>query len=173
MSDLNIKKIQPTKGYVLVEPAKSEEKTSSGIILPENEAEKPQHGVVLAVGAADSCCGDDCCDSDGCCDSKGCGEGAGCCETDNHGCESGHCEPSEHKSKESKVSKEMKEDGCCGGSCACGCDDDCCSDSCCDSAPVKVGDKVIYKKWGGNDFKIGDTEYQFLKFEDILAVVSK
>ena len=37
--------------------------------------------------------------------------------------------------------------------------------------PVKKGDTVIYKKWGGNEVKIGDTEYQFLKFEDILAVV--
>ncbi len=39
------------------------------------------------------------------------------------------------------------------------------------SAPVTVGQTVIYKKWGGNEFKIGDTEYQFLKFEDVLAVV--
>jgi chaperonin GroES len=38
-------------------------------------------------------------------------------------------------------------------------------------APVKKGDTVVYKKWGGNDVKIGNTEYQFLKFEDILAVV--
>jgi chaperonin GroES len=38
-------------------------------------------------------------------------------------------------------------------------------------APVKAGDSVIYKKWGGNDVKIGDIEYQFLKFEDILAIV--
>lgn len=38
-------------------------------------------------------------------------------------------------------------------------------------APVKVKDNVIYKKWGGNDFKIGDVEYQFLKFDDLLAVV--
>ncbi len=37
--------------------------------------------------------------------------------------------------------------------------------------PVKVGDTVIYKKWGGNDFKLEDVEYQFLKFEDVLAVV--
>ena len=37
--------------------------------------------------------------------------------------------------------------------------------------PVKKGDTVIYKKWGGNDVKIGDIEYQFLKFEDILATV--
>ena len=37
--------------------------------------------------------------------------------------------------------------------------------------PVKKGDTVIYKKWGGNDVKIGDVEYQVLKFEDILAIV--
>lgn len=38
-------------------------------------------------------------------------------------------------------------------------------------SPVKKGDQVVYKKWGGNDVKIGDTEYQFLKFEDILAII--
>jgi chaperonin GroES len=38
-------------------------------------------------------------------------------------------------------------------------------------APAKKGDSVVYKKWGGNDVKIGDIEYQFLKFEDILAVI--
>jgi len=37
--------------------------------------------------------------------------------------------------------------------------------------PVKVGDKVVYKKWGGNDVKINAVEYQFLKFDDILAVI--
>jgi chaperonin GroES len=40
-------------------------------------------------------------------------------------------------------------------------------------APVKAGDTVIYKKWGGNDFKLDDVEYQFLKFEDVLAVIGK
>ncbi len=38
-------------------------------------------------------------------------------------------------------------------------------------SPVKVGEKVLYKKWGGNDVKINTTEYQFLKFEDILATI--
>lgn len=38
-------------------------------------------------------------------------------------------------------------------------------------SPVKVGDQVVYKKWGGNDVKIMTTEYQFLKFEDILAII--
>lgn len=39
------------------------------------------------------------------------------------------------------------------------------------TSPVKVGDSVVYKKWGGNDVKINTTEYQFLQFEDILAVI--
>ena len=38
-------------------------------------------------------------------------------------------------------------------------------------APAKVGNTVIYKKWGGNDVKFDRIEYQFLKFEDILAVI--
>ncbi len=37
-------------------------------------------------------------------------------------------------------------------------------------APVKVGDTVIYKKWGGNEVKIESKEYLFVKFEDVLAV---
>jgi chaperonin GroES len=97
---LSVKAISPLAGYVLVEPAKQEKQTASGLYLPDSADEKPQHGTVLAVG--DSIW-------------------------------------------ESGV-KELK-------------------------SPVKVGDKVIYKKWGGNDFKIGDVEYQFLKFEDILATI--
>lgn len=118
MSDLNVKKLQPTAGYVLVEPAKAAEKTVSGIILPESDSEKPQYGKVLAVGAA---------------------------------------------------APAKSDDDCCGGGC-CGA-----SGSCCDevAAPVQVGDQVIYKKWGGNEVKIDDVEYQFLKFEDILAVINK
>jgi len=38
-------------------------------------------------------------------------------------------------------------------------------------SPVKVGDSVVYKKWGGNDVKINTIEYQFLQFEDILAII--
>jgi len=99
-TQLDVSKLSPMPGYVLVKPAESEAKTASGIYLPENNDEKPQHGTVLAVG-----------------DSVW----------------------------ESGV-KEVK-------------------------SPVKVKDNVIYKKWGGNDVKIGDVEYQFLKFEDILALV--
>lgn len=39
-------------------------------------------------------------------------------------------------------------------------------------APVKVGDTVIYKKWGGSEVTIDGVEYLFSKFEDILAVVT-
>jgi chaperonin GroES len=38
-------------------------------------------------------------------------------------------------------------------------------------APVKKGDMVLYKKWGGNEIKVDDVEYQILKFEDILATI--
>ena len=36
-------------------------------------------------------------------------------------------------------------------------------------SPVKKGDKVIYKKWGGNEVKFDNKEYLFVKFEDVLA----
>lgn len=38
-------------------------------------------------------------------------------------------------------------------------------------SPVKKGDEVIYKKWGGSEVKIDGEEYLFAKFEDILAVI--
>jgi chaperonin GroES len=38
------------------------------------------------------------------------------------------------------------------------------------SSPCQVGQTVVYKKWGGNEFKIEDKEYLFIKFDDILAV---
>ena len=41
------------------------------------------------------------------------------------------------------------------------------------TSPVKVNDIVIYKKWGGNEVKIGNIEYLFVKFEDVLAVETK
>lgn len=94
--------LQPTAGYFLIEPEAKEERTASGIYLPEGAGEKPQQGTVLAVGA------DDVTDS-----------GA--------------------------VKK----------------------------APAKEGDTVIYKKWGGNEVKIKDQEYLFVKFEDILAIVKE
>jgi chaperonin GroES len=43
-------KITPLADRVLVEPAPAEEKTASGIIIPDTAKEKPQKGVVIAVG---------------------------------------------------------------------------------------------------------------------------
>jgi len=39
------------------------------------------------------------------------------------------------------------------------------------TCPVKKNDQVLYKKWGGNEFKVANKEYQFLKFEDLIAVI--
>lgn len=36
---------------------------------------------------------------------------------------------------------------------------------------VKVGDKVLFSKYSGNEVKIGTEEYTILKQSDILAVV--
>jgi chaperonin GroES len=98
---LTIKSLNPAPGFLLIEPAKQEQKTASGIYLPDSHDEKPQYGTVLAVGG-----------------------------------------PIFNDGKEEK-------------------------------SPAKKGATVVYKKWGGNEVQVGDTEYQFLKFEDILAIVSK
>lgn len=47
MAELNIK---PLADRVIVEPAAAEQKTSGGIIIPDTAKEKPQKGIVLAVG---------------------------------------------------------------------------------------------------------------------------
>jgi chaperonin GroES len=95
-----VKKLQPTPGFVLVEPAKQEKQTASGLYLPDSHNEKPQYGKVLAVGG--------------------------------------------------KLINDR------------GVEVD---------SPAKAGDAVLYKEWGGNEVEIGDTKYQFLKFDDILAIV--
>lgn len=104
MAKTNTSKInlQPTAGYFLIEPEAKEERTASGIYLPDSASEKPQQGTVLAVG-------------------------------DNDITDSGATR----------------------------------------KAPAKAGDTVIYKKWGGNEVKIKNKEYLFVKFEDILAIVKE
>lgn len=42
--------IKPLADRVLVKPAPAEEKTVSGIIIPDTAKEKPLQGIVLAVG---------------------------------------------------------------------------------------------------------------------------
>lgn len=43
-------KIKPLGDRVLVKPAEAEEKTKSGLIIPDTAKEKPQKGEVIAVG---------------------------------------------------------------------------------------------------------------------------
>ncbi|MFC1789691.1 co-chaperone GroES [Patescibacteria group bacterium] len=44
-------KIKPLSNHVLIEPIKKEEKTKTGILLPDTaEKEKPEQGLVIAVG---------------------------------------------------------------------------------------------------------------------------
>jgi chaperonin GroES len=43
--------IKPLADRVLVEPAAAEEKTASGIIIPDTAKEKPQRGQIIAVGS--------------------------------------------------------------------------------------------------------------------------
>lgn len=47
MSKLSFK---PLADRVLVEPAAAEEKTASGIIIPDTAKEKPQQGKIIATG---------------------------------------------------------------------------------------------------------------------------
>lgn len=37
---------------------------------------------------------------------------------------------------------------------------------------VKVGDKVLYKKWGGNEIKVEGKEWTLISQDDILAIVN-
>ena len=37
---------------------------------------------------------------------------------------------------------------------------------------VKVGQKVMYTKWGGNEVKVGNEEWKLVKQSDILAIVN-
>ncbi len=46
-------KIKPLDDRVLLEPMPAEEKTSSGLIIPDSAKEKPRVGVVIAVGTDD------------------------------------------------------------------------------------------------------------------------
>ena len=109
MAKMNLK---PLFDNVLVKPLQAEETLPSGIVLPDSAKEKPQMGLVMAVGPGlKKCCSDD------------------------HG---------------------KRNDDCCGGSSA---------------MVVKVGDKVMYKKWGGNEVKVNGEEWMLVEQKDVLAIV--
>lgn len=94
--------IKPLDDRVLIEPVSQEEKTKSGIVLPDTaDKEKPEQGKVIAVGP-------------GRIDSNG---------------------------------KRI-------------------------SMTVKVGDTVLFTKYGPSEVKIDKKEYLIAKEEDILAILS-
>lgn len=42
--------LKPAPGYIVILPMEAQEKTASGIYLPDSVSEKPQKGKVLSVG---------------------------------------------------------------------------------------------------------------------------
>jgi len=93
------KKLTPIGDRVVVKPEPEEQKTKSGIVLPDTAKEKPSEGAVVAVGSGRI--------------------------LDNG----------------QKVPLE-----------------------------VKIGDKIIYSKYGGTEVKIDEEEYIILAERDILAI---
>jgi chaperonin GroES len=91
-------KLQPLADRVVVKPIEREEKTKSGIYLPDTAKEKPQEGKVVAVGPG----------------------------------------------RMSEDSKRIPTD-------------------------LKVGDIVIYAKYGGTEIKVEDEDLIILRESDILA----
>lgn len=92
--------LRPLGDRVVVKPVEKEEKTKSGIYLPDTAKEKPQEGIIEAVGTGRI--------------------------LDNG----------------TKVPMELK-----------------------------VGDRVLYAKYAGNEFKLEDIEYLIISEKDVLAVV--
>ena len=93
--------IKPLSDHILIEPIKNEEKTKTGILLPDTaEKEKPEQGKIIAVGPG----------------------------------------------RKDKTGKFI-------------------------SLEVKVGDKVLFTKYGPNEIKVEDKEYLIAKEEDILAII--
>jgi chaperonin GroES len=91
--------IKPLEDRIVVQAVEAETTTASGIVIPDTAKEKPQEGIVLAVGPG------------------------------------------------------RFEDGA--------------------RVPldVKVGDKVLYSKYGGTEVKYGGEEYLVLSARDVLAVI--
>ena len=48
------------------------------------------------------------------------------------------------------------------------CSKDC---DCKEEMVVKVGQKVMYKKWGGNEIKVDGKEWMLVEQKDILAII--
>lgn len=87
---------KPLADRVLIEPVAAETKTASGIIIPDTAKEKPQEGVVVAVG-------------------------------------------------------EGKKD---------------------EPLTVKVGDKVLYGKYAGQELKLSGKDYLIVRESDLLGILN-
>jgi chaperonin GroES len=95
--------LRPLADRVIVEPLEGEEKTASGLLLPETAKEKPQEGLILAIGPG-------------------------------------------RWDEEGKKRVEME---------------------------VAVGDKVVFAKYSGSEFKLDEKKYLIMSEKDILAVLEK
>jgi len=93
--------LKPLGDRVVVKPVEREERTKSGIVLPDTAKEKPQEGMVEAVGTGRI--------------------------LDNG----------------TKIPMELK-----------------------------VGDKILYAKYAGNEFKVDEIEYLIISEKDVLAIVA-
>lgn len=94
-------KLKPLRDNVVIEPLKAEEKTKSGIVLPDTaNKERPEQGKVIAVG-------------------------------------------------EGKLSDDGKKL----------------------PLTVKVGDTVLFTKYGPSEVKVDNREYLICKEEDVLAIL--
>ncbi len=93
--------LRPLGDRVVVKPVEREEKTKSGIVLPDTAKEKPQEGIVEAVGTGRI--------------------------LDNG----------------TKIPMELK-----------------------------VGDKILYAKYAGNEFKLDEIEYLIVSEKDVLAILA-
>jgi chaperonin GroES len=93
--------LKPLGDRLVVEPKESEQKTVSGLVLPETAKEKPQQGEIIAVGPG---------------------------RLDDNG---------------NRIPMD-----------------------------VKVGDIVLYAKYGGTEVKIDDKKLLILKESDVLAIVA-
>jgi chaperonin GroES len=95
--------LKPLDDRIVVKPNEAEERTASGLVIPDTAKEKPQQGSVLAVGPG----------------------------------------------KRSETSGELI------------------------PLDVKVGDTVLYSKYGGTEVTIDGDDLLVLSARDVLAVVEK
>ena len=95
--------LQPLEDRIVVRPNEGEEKTASGLVIPDTAKEKPQQGEVLAAGPG----------------------------------------------RRSEQTGEII------------------------PLDVKVGDTVVYSKYGGTEITSGGEDLLILSSRDVLAIVSK